>query len=223
MFKTHLDQRIFKTIRGHTSNDPQTLVGIIAGVDAMERMILTPEELAGGLQRLVDSGSIIEIEKHRFIERSDAPGNRPFSGVDESDYKAAVKQYEHWFHEQLDKINIESNSDDFVWQKLAFRLALPENRSPNYEDEDAAENFAALIEPVIVQSGLGEINGFEHSLGHIDVLIFGKAIDADVDQIYDLLAPMFHKANCPPGSRIIRFYNERNEEIESDIVPQNAI
>ena len=102
----------------------------------------------------------------------------------------------------------------------ALRWVTPNHRWPTDEDEDAAEKLAGAIEPIIAESGLGEINGFEHGSGHIDLLIFGKATDANVDQIYNLLVPMFRAYDCPPGSRIIRFYNERNEQLESDVVAE---
>ncbi len=221
-FKTNLDRRIFKTIQGHTPENPQALMGIIGGVDASERLVLSREELSSGLQRLIDEGYIAEIERHRFCDASDADYPNTFSGVTESDYTAAVAEYEDWFQRQLDEIDDEPGEDGFVWQKLALRWVTPNDRWPTDEDEDGAEELADRIEPIIEQSGLGHINGYEHGGGHIDVLIFGKATDSDVDQIYNLLAPAFRGFNCPPGSRIIRFFNERNEEIESDIVPEKG-
>jgi hypothetical protein len=217
-FKTNLDRRIFQTIRGHTADSPQTLMGIIGGVDASERLILTHEELSGGLQRLISDGHIAEIERHRFCDSSNGDRPNTFSGVTESAYAAAVAEYRDWFKRQLDELDEEPSEDDFVWQKLALRWATPNNRWPTAEDEDGAEQLADKIEPIIEQSGLGHINGYEHGGGHIDILIFGKATDSDVDQIYDLLAPTFRDFDCPPGSRIVRRYNERNEEIESDVV-----
>ena len=47
-FETHLDRRIFQTIQGHDSTEPQTLMGIIGGVDASERLVFTYDELSGG-------------------------------------------------------------------------------------------------------------------------------------------------------------------------------
>ena len=218
-----LDRRIFKTIQGHTPDNPQTLTGIIWGVDASERFILTHEELSGGLQRLISAGHIAEIKTHQFCDTSDADHPKTFSGVTQSDHKAAVAQYRKEFWELARKLDDEPGEDDFVQRKLVLRWVTPNNRWPTDEDEKAAEKLAHTIDPMITQSSLGEINGFEHGSGHIDILIFGKAIDSDVDQIYDLLAPPFRAHNCPPGSRIVRFYNKRNEELESDVVPDNAI
>jgi hypothetical protein len=222
-FETPLDRRIFKTIQGCDSTNPQTLIGIIGGVDASERLVLTHDELAGGLQRLVSAGYVAEIEPHRYYDASIADGPDTFSGITESDHANAVQEYREWFRRQFDNLDDEPGEDDFVWRKLVLRWTTPDARWPTDDDEDGAEGLAKVIDPFITQSGLGEINGFEHGSGHIDVLIFGKATDADVDQIYDLLAPPFRAFKCPAGSRIIRVYNERSEEIESDVVPESAI
>ncbi|MCP4476779.1 MAG: hypothetical protein GY818_01655 [Planctomycetaceae bacterium] len=221
-FETHLDRRIFKTIQGCGSTNPQTLMEIIGGVDASERLVLTHDELSGGLQRLVNAGYVAEIEPHRFYDASSSDGPDTFSGITESDHASAVQEYRDWFQRQLDILDDERGEDDFVWQKLVLRWTTPDGRWPTDDDEDGAEEMAKVIDPIITQSGLGEINGFEHGSGQIDVLIFGKATDSDVDQIYELLAPPFRAFKCPAGSCMIRVYNERNEEIESDVVPDNA-
>jgi len=221
-FGTHLDQRIFQAIQGCDSTAPQTLMGIIGGVDASERLVLTHDELSGGLQRLVRAGYVAEIEPHRFYDASSGDGADTYSGIAESDHASAVQEYRDWFQRQLDDLDDEPGEDDFVWQKLVLRWATPNDRWPTDDDEDGAEELAKVIAPIITQSGLGEINGFEHGSGQIDVLIFGKATDSDADQIYELLAPHFRAFKCPAGSRIIRVYNERDEELESDVVPDNA-
>jgi hypothetical protein len=217
-FESRLDRRIFKTIQGSSAANPQTLVGIIAGVDASERLVLTYEELSGGLQRLIDAGHIAETEPGKFCDASSGEYPRSSSGITESDYGAAVEEYRHWFQRKLDELDNEPGPDDFVWRKLVLRWATPNDRWPTDDDEDGAAGLATSIDPIIAQSGLGEINGFEYGSGHIDVLVFGKATDSDVDRIYELLAPPFRSFGCPAGSRIIRFYRERDEKIESDVV-----
>lgn len=221
-FETILDRRIYKAIQGFTAANPQTLMGIISGVDASERLVLTHDELSGGLQRLVTANLISEIEYHRFCEASKTDSASTFTGLTEPDHAAAVEGYRAWFQQQLEHIDDEPGEDDFVWLKLVLRWATPNGRWPTDDDEDDAEQLATLIDPTITQSGLGEINGFQHNSGYIDVMIFGKATDTDVDQTYELLAPTFRAHKCSVGSRIIKVYNERNEEIESDIVSDNA-
>jgi hypothetical protein len=190
-FETPIDRRIFKTIQGRTSSDPQTLLGIIGGVDASERMVLTHDELSSGLKRLVSAGHIAEIEPHRFYDASNVESPSTFSDLTESDHAKAVRESCEMCRRHLDKLDDEPGDDDFVWQKLALRWATPDGRWPTDEDEDRVEELAKLMDPIITQSGLGEINGFEYGSGQIDVLIFGKATDSDVDQIYELVAPTF--------------------------------
>ncbi|MCA9082284.1 MAG: hypothetical protein KDA58_17110 [Planctomycetaceae bacterium] len=221
MFETALDRRIFKTVRQHTCEHPQTLVGIIAGVDAAERLVLTYEELSGGIQRLLASGLIAEAAPLFYYECQGVSVPQGSSGLTMADHSAAVAEYRKWFARAMESIEKQEFDDDgFVWRKLVLRWATPDGRFPTDEDEDGAEALAELIDPIIGPSGLGEINGFEFGAGQIDVLIFGKATDADVDGIYDLVAPAFRKFDCPVGSRIVRVYNESGHEaeVESDIV-----
>ena len=221
-FETNLDRRIFKTIHGHNAENPQTLMGVVGGVDASERLVLTHDELSGGLERLVNAGHIAEIKHHRYCDAWEGDLSNSFSGLTESDHATAVAEYQEWFQRQLNELDDEPGEDDFIWQKLVLQWATSDERWPTDEDEDGAEKLADEIGPIIEQSGLGHVNGYEHGHGQINVLIFGKATDSDVDEIYDLLAPTFREFNCPPGSRIVRFYNERDEELESDIVTKNA-
>jgi len=220
-FETHFDRRIFKTIQGASSTNPRTLMAIIGGVDASERLVLTHEELSSGLQRLVTAGYIAEVEPHRFYDASSTEEQGRFSGITESDHAGAVQKYRDWFQRQLDGLD-DDPGEEFVWRKVVLRLATPDDRWPTDDDEDRAEDLANVIDPIITRSGLGEINGFEHGSGQIDILIFGKATDSDVDRIYELLVTSFRAFKCSAGSRMIRVYNARNEELESDVVPDNA-
>lgn len=222
-FDTDLDRRIFKTIQGRAASTPQTLVGIIGGVDASERLVLSHEELSGGLRRLIGAGLVAETAPHRFCDAANAAPSAEFSGVTEPDHARAVRDYRDWFRRQPNRLDDESGEEGFVRRKLVLRWATPGGRWPTDDDEDGAEALAAAVDPLLARSGLGEVNGFEHGRGCIDVLIFGTATDADVDQIYDLIAPAFRAFRCPAGSRIVRVYQERNEALESDIVPDEPI
>ncbi len=218
MFENHLDRRIFKTVRHHTADNPQTLAGIIGGVDARERLVLTYDELSGGIARLIASGHIAEVTPLHFYDASESGGSRSFSGISQIDHESAVAAYREWFAKQVAALDDEPGEDDFVWQKVTMRWATPDDRWPTDADEDGAEQLADTIALVIDASGLGEINGFEYGRGHIDVMIFGKATDGDVDDIYELVAPAFRTFGCPPGSRIIRTYHQPRREVESDVV-----
>jgi hypothetical protein len=213
-----LDRSIFRAIRGSTLAAPQSLAGIIGAVDAMERMILTIRELRDGLKRLIADGYIVEISTQRYCDAEGLSLPRTFSGLRKREYDAAVKAYRRRFEEAYQKLHEKPDGDQFVWQKMMVRWATLQGREPTEDDEDGIEKLAGLIDPVIAASGMGEVNGFEHSTESIDLLIFGLPHDDDVDQIYELVAPVFRQAKCPPGSCLIRHYNERQETLESDHV-----
>jgi len=113
----------------------------------------------------------------------------------------------------------ETDGARFIWQKLVIRWALPDDRWPTDDDETAVNELARVLDPVLAASGLGEVNGFEHGAGEIDMLVFGLPTDDDVDELYARIAPVFRAHGCPAGSRIIRQYRDGREPIESDVVP----
>ena len=107
----------------------------------------------------------------------------------------------------------------FVCRRLVLRWATPDERWPTDADEADATRLATRIEPLLERSGLGEINGLELGAGQIDILVFGRPNEADVDRLYELLAPAFRAADCPPGSCLVRAYRNPDRELESDRVP----
>ena len=221
-FETSLDRLVFKAIRRHTPKAPQTLAGIVASVDASGRLVLSLDELSGGLQRLIAAGHVAETEKHRFYDATceEHGGGQPrtFSGITEAEHEAAFAEYRAAVS-QLVREWDDEDEDGFAEQKLVLRWATPGGRSYTDEDEDAAEQLADTMEPIIAESVRGEINGFELGTSYINILIFGRASDDDVDEIYELLAPAFRTYGCPPGSSITRCYPDERGEVESDVVP----
>lgn len=133
------DRDILKAIEGFSSKSPQNLSGILAAVDARQRVELSHEELASGLARLID--------------------------------------------------------------------------------EDAIEPLIEMISRTLEADGRAEVNGCEHGQGQIDVLIFGKETDPDTDDIDTMIRPIVTGFACPPGSCIIRQYEEPQREVTSDLVP----
>ncbi|MCC7422774.1 MAG: hypothetical protein IT428_21035 [Planctomycetaceae bacterium] len=220
-FEVPLDRSIFKTMRRSTPDAPQDLPGIIGGVDAQERMVLSHYELRDGLKRLIAEGHIVEVSKHRFCNAEGLALPRNFSGLTNQDHQTAVAEYRRQFDEACRALDEKPEDEGFIWQKLVVRWVTAPGREPTEEDEDGLEALAELIDPVISASGLGEINGFEHSNYGIGLLIFGWPTDDDVDRIYELVAPLFRQSRCPPGSCLVRYYNERDETLESDHVPSN--
>ena len=97
---------------------------------------------------------------------------------------------------------------DFTRRALVIRWKLEGDAYASDAEEDAAETLAAAIEPVLEQSGLAEINGFEYGPGSIDILIFGRETDAATDKIHGLIAATFESHGCPSGSCVIGVYGD---------------
>ncbi len=67
---------------------------------------MSHDELSGGLQRLIDQGSIAESERHKFYEVTDAAAPRTFSGLTLDEHRRACATYQKWFwkkYRELDK------------------------------------------------------------------------------------------------------------------------
>lgn len=204
-FANYLDRRIYKAIKGYSSARPQTLVGILANVDSQEKLVMTHEELSSGLTRLIADGLIAEAGTHHFFEVVGTNVPSAFSGLSLGEHESACRNYREWFHQQRQR---DDSGADFSRQKLVIRWKLDGDSYGTDDDEDATEAFADAIEPVIEQSGLAEINGFEYGPGVIDILIFGKETDDDMDEIYALVVDTFKSYGCPTGSCIIKRYGE---------------
>lgn len=216
-----LDRSIFKAIKGHTEDNPQDLVGILACVDSQEKMLLTHEELSGGLQRLIQGNQIAEVAPHKYVDTAGRTFSPSFSGLSAGDHERACQEYGRWFEEQARLAhNKEPSEDDFSSQKLVIRWKLSGNDYATDDDEDAAEVFAVQIERILDQTHRAEVNGFEFGPGYIDILIFGKETDDDTDEIYADIVSIFRSFGCPPGSNIIREY-EGGDEIVSDTIPDD--
>lgn len=217
-----LDRRIFKAIEGHSETHPQDLVSILAYVDSRERLVLTHEELSGGLLRLIESGQIAEAKPHKYFDTAGQSHSREFSGLSLQDHEKACQAYRRWFEEQYRKLqNEEPSENDFTRQKIVIRWKLKGDEYATDDDEDASETLTEQIDPILKQNKRAEINGFEFGPGSIDILIFGKETDDDTDAIYADIVATFRAFKCPPGSCIIRQYEDRDEEVISDTVPDD--
>jgi len=187
-----LDRSILKAIKGHTETQPQDLMSILAYVDSQERLVLTHQELSGGLQRLIASGQIAEATPHKYFDPAGQPHSREFSGLSLEDHKETCQAYHQWFEEQSRKLQNEEPSEaDFTRQKIVLRWKFKDDEYATNADEDAAEALADHIDSTLNESKRAEINGFELGRGSIDILIFGKETDDDTDAIYADIAPVF--------------------------------
>ncbi|MEM9701906.1 MAG: hypothetical protein AAF907_05635 [Planctomycetota bacterium] len=222
-FKTRLDRSIYQSIRRYTAERPQTPVGILWAVDARERLVLSHEELSGGLSRLIADGLVAEVAPHRYCDTStltdaEREASQPFSGWSKTDHERAVQDYRNEFRHQLKKLEKEADDDGFTQQVMSLRCATPGGRWPTEEDECAAEELAEAVEPLLAETGLAEVNGFEQYRGGIDVLIFARE-NVDLQSLYKVVAPAFRKFGCLPGSSILLIDPATQSEIETDLVP----
>ena len=124
------------------------------------------------------------------------------------------------FSEEYRKIqDREPSEDDFTRQKIVIRWKLKGEEYATDDDEDAAEALTGQIDSILSQNERAEVNGFEFGPGCIDILVFGKETDDDTDAIYADIVAAFRAFGCPPGSCIMRQYEDRDEELISDTVP----
>ena len=138
------------------------------------------------------------------------------------DHEEACQAYRKRFWEQYGKVqNEESSEDDFTRQKIVIRWKLKGDEYATDADEDAAEALTEQIDAILSQNKPAEINGFEFGPGYIDILIFGKETDDDTDAIYADIVAAFRAFRCPAGSCIIRQYEDKDDEVISDTVPDD--
>jgi hypothetical protein len=75
------DRDILKAIKGHSQQSPQDLRGILAAVDARQRLILTHEELVGGVAQLIRAGQVVEAGNGKYYVPNSPPAVPSFSGI----------------------------------------------------------------------------------------------------------------------------------------------
>jgi len=100
-----LDDYILQAVRGSTKEQPQDLVGILYQVDGRMKIVLSHDELSGGLQRLIEQGLIAESERHRFYEVADGTAPRTFSGLTLDEHRQACEAYRKWFWKKYKELS----------------------------------------------------------------------------------------------------------------------
>lgn len=102
----NFDQRIFEAVEHGTPEKPRNLVQILACVDALEKVLLSHEELAGGLKRLIEEGRIAESPGHKFRGVSEGSPPGTFSGLPQAEYDQACKACHDWFEKAYRELKI---------------------------------------------------------------------------------------------------------------------
>jgi hypothetical protein len=208
------DRDIYKAIKGTSENNPQNLVNILGLVDSQQKLLLTHEELSGGLRRLIENGLIAEASPLHYFDTAGIPHSSKFSGLSPEEHASACHEYIQEFNSLQ---NDETDEYDFTRLELTIRWKIPDNKYPTDDDEDAAEAFASKIEPIVCAYQRGDLNGFMYGKGYIDILIFTRE-KGDADIIYANIVDTFSAFGCPPGSCIIRKYDNTSAEIISDVI-----
>jgi hypothetical protein len=212
----YLDKAIIKALRMTSQDAPANLVQIIGAIDAREKLLISFKELEHGLRRLIEAGKVGEAKPLHFYRASDGESGTKFSGVTEQEYKAASRCYREMFQQELQEL--ENVPEVEVSPLLVCRLMFPDLDDWCEEAEEAAENLAGQMSDVIPDVANADINGFERSPRAIDILIYGAGTNAEVDLVYDAVSPLFRVFFEQRGSCIIRYYDNRQREFESDLV-----
>lgn len=91
------DDLILEAVRGATRERPRDLTDILFYVDSRMRLVLSRDELSGGLQRLIEQGRIAESDRHEFYEVTDGVAPRTFSGLTPDEHRRACQAYNKGF------------------------------------------------------------------------------------------------------------------------------
>jgi hypothetical protein len=194
-----------------------SLVDIIAAVDSQERLVLSHEELDGGLRRLSEAGRIREVERLRFCAAV-GDGTKAFSGLSEEEHDTACRQYRKMFEAILREIESEPEPELDLEPLVICRLTFEGDGGFSDEAQETADDLAEMMAQILPNVAHADVNGFERSSGYINILIYGAGTNAEVDLVYGAVAPLFRAFPARTGSCIIRHYDNRQREVISDLV-----
>lgn len=95
----NLDKEIFEAVSGSPVEKPTTLWQIIGYVDSRQRLMISYDELFGGLKRLFEARRIGEVDGKYFAMTSEyaASSPRDFKGFSQETFKKAQKEYRKRF------------------------------------------------------------------------------------------------------------------------------
>ena len=211
------DRDILKALKGATLEKPIDLADILMWVDARQRLVLTHEELEGGLRRLIAAGNVAEAKPLHFYPIPAPSGRGVFSGVSAAQHADASREYHRRF-EQAVKESKATDDEDPGRPLVVVRWNARDGKNITDADEDAAEELSDQLEPLLPNVAQAEMFGFVRRGEEFDILMWGVGgTDDEVDQIYHAVVGAFRAFGCPPGSAIIRYYEGGESELESDV------
>jgi hypothetical protein len=217
----YLDKAILKALRKTTRDRPANLVQIMGAIDAREKLLISFDELSGGLRRLIEAGKVGEAKPLHFYEPQRGESGMTFSGLTEEEYKVANRSYRDMFQKALKELENAPEVED--GPLIVCQLMFHDGTGWSDEAEEAAENLAEQMNHALPDVANADIIGFEPSSGQINILIYGAGTNAEVDLVYDAISPFFRAFPLQHGSSIIRYYDSRQREVESDLVMKPAI
>lgn len=99
------DEKVFAAIDGGLIPGGADLPTIIDRVDFSERIALSLDELDGALRRLTESGRIRERGPGRYVAARGPRRPRPYSGITEDEFDAAVRERNVQFAESAAQVS----------------------------------------------------------------------------------------------------------------------
>jgi hypothetical protein len=155
------------------------------------------------------------VERLRFCAAV-GDGTKAFSGLSEEEHDAACRQYRKMFEAILREIESEPELD--LGPLVICRLTFEGDGGFSDEAQETADDLAEMMAQILPNVGHADVNGFERSSEYINILIYGAGSNAEVDLVYDAVAPLFRVFPARAGSCIIRHYDNRQREVISDLV-----
>lgn len=215
-----LDRSIYLAIRGSTRTTPASLSQILDGVDAQERLVLSHDELAGGLERLIADGYVGEAAHLLFFDPAPLDsGHREFSGISEVDYRESVDRYVQEGNRLIAELLGEVDAGCAPATELAVSIVWPvgEGEYPTDADANAAIPLLEAIAEAVEPTGLAHAAGFEYGPGALRIFLWATEASVDREAVRAVVAPIVSAFPCPVGTLIIR-HDGPGQEVVSDVM-----
>jgi hypothetical protein len=204
------DEDVFRAVAGATVGNPIDAAGILAGVDAYQRLLLTEDELNQSLKKLIGSGRVKEVTPGLYAEGNDP--SRTFHPVSGAAYREALERYRKRFLEAADTVE-----DDCLEPIVRVRWRLRHEGYADDETEREIERLAGRLDEVL--EGRAEGLGFELGPGVVD-LVLAVVGSSDPMEVADRARSVLESWPAPPGSAVV--FDEPSRRENRPVVPSRA-